>query len=105
MIAGIIEYEGALYRTPNVEKFLGKHREMDKSKVSIHAVPDNITNRADIDRTLSEIEAKLKGISIKDKIVKDEQRPYTHTYRVNVNTVLCAYSQEELDRLKQNYIK
>ena len=71
MTAGIIEYEGVLYRTPNVEKFLGKHREMDKSKVSIHAVPDTITNRADIDRTLSEIEAKLKGTSIKDKIIKD----------------------------------
>ena len=64
------------------------------------------------------LEKKLKklGITLNDiEIIPDEQkeqkqifpeqRPYTHTYRVNVNTVLCAYSQEDLDRLKQNYIK
>jgi hypothetical protein len=105
MTAGIIEYDGVLHRTPNVEKFLGKHREMDKTKVILHLVPEHIINRADIDRALSEIEAKLKGTTIKDRIVKDEPRPYTHTYRVNVNTVLCAYSQEDLDKLKMSYIK
>ena len=63
------------------------------------------------------LEKKLKkmGITMSDiEIISDEPsvkkvnydvRPYTHTYRVNVNTVLCAYSQEDLDKLKMNYIK
>ena len=72
------------------------HMDYPNAKV-IKEVP-NINN---LDREL----LQYKGVQIKEKPVFEGQRPYTHTYRVNVNTILCAYSQEDLDKLKMNYIK
>lgn len=93
MVGCLYELDGEIKAYPNMERLLKK---FPNAKV-IKEV-QNINN---LDREL----LQYKGVQIKEKPVFEGQRPYTHTYRVNVNTILCAYSQEDLDKLKMNYIK
>lgn len=93
MVGCLYELDGEIKAYPNMERLLKK---FPNAKV-IKEV-QNINN---LDREL----LQYKGVQIKEKPVFEGQRPYTHTYRVNVNTVLCAYSQEDLDKLKMSYIK
>ena len=92
MVGCLYELDGEIKAYPNMERLLKK---FPNAKV-IKEV-QNINN---LDREL----LQYKGVQIKEKPVFEGQRPYTHTYRVNVNTILCAYSQEDLDKLKMNYI-
>jgi hypothetical protein len=93
MVGCLYELNGEIKAYPNMERLLKK---FPNAKV-IKEV-QNINN---LDREL----LQYKGVQIKEKPVFEGQRPYTHTCRVNVNTVLCAYSQEDLDKLKMSYIK
>lgn len=91
MVGCIYELNGEVKSYPNMERLLKKFPNATILK--------QIENVKDLDR---EYRAYL-GENIKERRPKEEQRPYTHIYRLNVNTVLCAYSQEDLDKLKKRY--
>ena len=87
MIGCIYELNGEIAAYPNKDRLLKKYPD-----VKILKEVENIN-------LLQQELLKFKGISIKEKQFFQDQRPYTHTYRLNCNTIFCAYSQEELDKL------
>lgn len=89
MIGCLYELNGEIKSYPNIDRLKKKF----PNAVIIKEIPDVSTIGQEL--------LKYKGVVIKDKPIYIEQRPYTHIYRVNSNTVLCAYSQEDLDRLKK----
>lgn len=93
MVGCLYELNGEVKAYPNIDRL--------KKKFPDAKIIKEIENVNDIAREL----LKYNGATFKEKPVFEGQRPYTHTYRVNVNTVLCAYSQEDLDKLKTNYVK
>ena len=91
MIGCLYELNGEVKAYPNIDRLF--------KKFPGARVIKEVHDLNSLDREL----LAYKGIQIKEKPVFEGQRPYTHTYRVNVNTVLCAYSQEELDKLKKSW--
>lgn len=85
-------------RTTKVKKFIEKNK---LSNYKIIYLENPSADFKEVERSLKELENKYLGLGeLKEKPKTEEQRPYTHTYRINRNTVLCAYSQEDLDKLK-----
>jgi hypothetical protein len=100
---GVIIMPDKTVRTTKVLKWLEKNK---PETFSIHYLDPIPSDFKEVEKNLKELENALLGLNpIKEKPVFEGQRPYTHTCRVNVNTVLCAYSQEDLDKLKMSYIK
>jgi hypothetical protein len=100
-LPGVIVMPDKTVRTTKVLKWLEKNK---PNIFSIHYLDPVPADFRDVEKNLKELENTLLGLEpIKEKPVFEGQRPYTHTYRVNVNTVLCAYSQEELDKLKKSW--
>ena len=100
---GIIILQDSIVKTTKVKKWLDKNTPEVFTVKYLDPIP---TDFRDVEKGLKELENTLLGLGpIKEKPAFEGQRPYTHTYRVNVNTILCAYSQEDLDRLKANYNK
>lgn len=99
----IVLSKNEVVKTPKVKKWIDKH---NPTVYKILYLENPSNNFKELEKQLCDMEKKYFGVEISETKPKNtsEQRPYTHTYRVNVNTVLCAYSQEDLDRLKQNYI-
>lgn len=93
MTGCLYELNGEVKAYPNIDRLMKK---FPSAKI-IKEIKDINT----IDQEL----LRYKGISIKEKPKFEEQRPYTYVYRVNCNTVLCAYSQHDLDKLKERYNK
>ena len=91
MIGCLYELNGEVKAYPNIDRLFKKFPGAKIIK-EVHDINS-------LDREL----LQYKGVKIKEKPVFEDQRPYTHVYRVNTNTVLCAYSQEDLDRLKKNW--
>lgn len=91
MVGCLYELNGEVKAYPNIDRLFKKFPNAKIIK-EVHDI-------SSLDREL----LQYKGVKIKEKPVFEDQRPYTHTYRINVNTVLCAYSQEELDKLKKNW--
>lgn len=91
MVGCLYELNGEVKAYPNIDRL--------KKKFPDAKIIKEIENVSDIAREL----LKYNGTILKEKPVFEEQRPYTHTYRVSQNTVLVAYSQEDLDKLKKNW--
>jgi len=91
MIGCLYELNGEIKAYPNVERL--------KKKFPQAVIIKEIQDVSTLDQEL----LKYKGVQVKEKQTGEGQRPYTHTYRINRNTVLCAYSQEDLDQLKRNW--
>ena len=99
----IVLSKNEVVKTPKVKKWIDKH---NPTVYKILYLENPSNNFKELEKQLCDMEKKYFGVEISETKPKNtsEQRQYTHTYRVNVNTILCAYSQEDLDRLKQNYI-
>ena len=54
-------------------------------------------------KTIDQELIKYNGGMIKEKPQQEGLRPCTYQYKVNANTVLMAYTQEDLDKLKKNW--
>lgn len=91
MIGCLYELNGEVKAYPNIDRL--------KKKFHNAKIIKEIDDVSSIDKEL----LKYKGIEIKEKPIVDGPREYTHTYRINKNTVLCAYSEEELNTLKSWY--
>ena len=100
---GIIILPNTIIKTTKVKKWLDKNKPESFSVKYLNPIPSDFK---EVEKSLQALIDQEQGIvKTKEKQIFSEQREYTYTYRVNVNTILCAYSQEDLDRLKQNYIK
>ena len=100
---GIIILPNTIIKTTKVKKWLDKNKPELFSVKYLNPIPSDFK---EVEKSLQALIDQEQGVvKTKETQIFPEQRPYTHTYRVNVNTILCAYSQEDLDRLKQNYIK
>lgn len=91
MTGCLYKLNGEVRAYPNIDRLKKKHPDAEIIK--------EVENVNNIAREL----LAYNGATFKEQQIFPEQRPYTHTYRVNQNTVLCAYSQEELDKLKKNW--
>lgn len=91
MIGCLYELNGKVKAYPNIDRLKKKFPE---AKI--------IKEIKDINTIASEL-LKYQGIEIKEKPITGEQRDYPFEYRVNTNTVLMAYTEEDLNKLKKWY--
>lgn len=99
----VIKFKANFYKVEKPNKFFNKHREMENDNVEFHYIDENITGMQEIAKALQKLEDSLKGIIREEKPKQEELRSCTYQYRVNANTVLMAYTQEDLDKLKKNW--
>ena len=97
---GIIISPAGIVKTTKVKKWLDKNRISNYTVKYLDPIPEDFRL---VEKSLQDMIDKEQGVTRKEKPVFEDQRPYTHVYRVNSNTVLCAYSQEDLDALKKNW--
>lgn len=97
---GIIILPNGIVKTTKVKKWVDKNNPDNYTVKYLDPIPKDFRL---VEKSLQDMIDKEQGITRKEKPVFEDQRPYTHIYRVNTNTVLCAYSQDDLDRLKKNW--
>lgn len=86
-------------RTTKVKKFIEKNKLTDYKVIYL----DNpSSNFKEVERSLKELENKYLGIEPpKEKPKQEGLRDYPYQYRINRNTVLMAYTEEDLNKLKK----
>lgn len=89
MVGCLYELNGEVKAYPNIDRLKKKFPD---AKI-IKEIPDVSTIASEL--------LKYQGISIKEKPRQDGLRECTHTFRIGPNTILCAYSEEDLNKLKQ----
>lgn len=98
---GIIILTNNIVKTTKVKKWLDKNKPESFTVKYLDPIPADFK---EVEKGLQALIDQEQGIvKTKEQQIFPEQRPYTHTYRVNQNTVLVAYSQEDLDKLKKNW--
>ena len=98
---GIIILPNTIIKTTKVKKWLDKNKPESFSVKYLNPIPSDFK---EVEKSLQALIDQEQGIvKTKEQQIFPEQRPYIHTYRVNQNTVLAAYSQEDLDKLKKNW--
>ena len=88
MVGCLYELNGEVKAYPNVDRL--------KKKFPEAKIIKEIEDIKTIDQEL----LKYKGISIKEKPKTEGLRECPYQYRVNRNTVLMAYTEEDLNKLK-----
>lgn len=94
----VVEYNNEFFKVEKPKNFFNKHREMENENVKFHYIDETITGMKEVAIALRDLEDKLKGITRTAK--QPEQREYPFKYRVNANTVLMAYTEKDLNKLK-----
>ena len=95
----VVEFNEEFFKVDKPEKFFNRHREMENDSVIIRYIDENITDRREIAIALRDLEDSLKGIVRVNK-QQEGLRECPFKYRVNANTVLMAYTEEDLNKLK-----
>lgn len=93
---GIIIIGEKIIKTSKIKKYIEKN---NINNYIIQYVENPSDNFAELNKQMQSLEDKYIGREQKQKQLFQDQRPYTHTYRLNCNTIFCAYSQEELNEL------
>ena len=91
MIGCLYELNGEVKAYPNIDRL--------KKKFPEAKIIKEIEDIKTIDQEL----IKYNGGTIKEKPQQEGLRCCAYQYRVNANTVLMAYTQEDLDKLKKNW--
>jgi len=89
MIGCLYELNGEVKAYPNIDRL--------KKKFPEAKIIKEIEDVKTIDQEL----IKYKGGIIKEKPQQEGLRPCPYQYRVNANTILSAYTEEDLEKLKQ----
>lgn len=98
----VIKFNNEFFKVEKPKKFFNRHREMENDNVEFHYIDETITGMQNIAIALRDLEDSLKGTKREIKVQEGLQEcPFK--YRVNANTVLEAYTQEDLDKLKKNW--
>lgn len=88
-------------RTTKVKKFIEKNK---ITNYKILYLEEQHSDFKEIERALKALENNYLGIAPpKEKPKQEGLRECPFKYRVNANTVLEAYTQEDLDWLKNNW--
>ena len=96
---GIIITNNKVTRTTKVKKFIEKNKLTDYKIVYLDNPPSDFK---ELERDLKNLENNYLGLDpIKEKPKQDDPITYKYSYRVNVNTVLLAHTEEDLERLKK----
>lgn len=96
---GIIIYGGKIAKTSKVKGYIEKHKLENFSIIYIENPSEDFS---ELNKQLQELENKCKGIDPpKEKPKQDGLREHIYKYRINTNTVLEAYTKEDLDKLKK----
>lgn len=86
-------------RTTKVKKFI------QKNKLTLYSVlylDKECKDFKEVERALKEMEANYLGEEPpKQKPKQEGPREYPYQYRINQNTVLMAYTEEDLSKLKK----
>lgn len=99
----VVKFNNEYYKVEKPKKFFNKHREMENENVEIHYIDSNISGMKEVALALQTLEDSLKGIT-RIKQVQDEL-VFPYKYRININTVLEACSEEDLNNLKKNWVE
>ena len=99
----VIKFKANFYKVEKPNKFFNKHREMENDNVEFHYIDENITGMQEIAKALQKLEDSLKGIIREEKPQQEGLRSYPYQYRINRNTVLMAYTEEDLNKLKKSW--
>ncbi len=91
MVGCLYELNGEVKAYPNVDRLRKKFPEA--------IIIKEITDVSTIDQEL----IKYKGGTIKEKPKQEGLRECPYKYRVNANTVLAAYTEEDLNKLKKSW--
>lgn len=98
---GVIKYEDKISSSSKVKSFIEKRKITD---YEVFYIDSPSTDFKILNRQLQELLNKHEGKEPpKEKPKQEELRSCTYQYRVNANTVLMAYTQEDLDKLKKNW--
>lgn len=100
-VPGIIIVQNKVIRTTKVKKYIEKNKLINYKVVYLENPPEDFRI---VERLLKELENKHLGLGeLKEKPQQEGLRPCPYQYRVNANTILMAYTQEDLDKLKKNW--
>ena len=95
---GIIIVDDKVSRTTKVKKFVEKNK---LTSYQIIYLEKECKDFKEVERALKELEANYLGETPpKEKPKPEGLRECPFKYRVNTNTVLEAFTQEDLDKLK-----
>ena len=98
---GIIKYEGKISSSSKVKSFIEKRK---ITNYEVFYIDNPSADFKILNRQLQELLNKYEGKEPpKEKPKQEGLRECPFKYRVNANTVLEAYTQEDLDRLKKNW--
>lgn len=98
---GIVIYEGKTTRTTKVKKFVQKNQIKEYNVIYLENPSSDFK---EVERALKELENNYLGLgSLKEKPKVEKDTPYQYEYRINANTVLCAYNEEQFNLLKKWY--
>lgn len=89
MTGCLYELNGEIKAYPNIERLKKKfpNAKIIKLVEDISMLPVELLN--------------YQGVSIKEKPKQEGPREYPYQYRINKNTVLMAYTEEDLNKLKK----
>ena len=99
---GIIITLDSVSRTTKVKKFIEKNKISDYKIIYLDPIPDDFRL---VEKELKKLENKIKGIETVEKTIVDQPyvREAPYKYRLNVNTILSAYNEKDLEELKKRY--
>lgn len=96
---GIVITDGNINKTSKVKNYIEKNK---IKQFSIRYVENPSDNFAELNRQLQELENECKGIDPpKEKPKQEGLRECPYKYRINANTVLEAYTEDDLNLLKK----
>lgn len=98
----VIKFNGEFFKVERPKKFFNRHREMENDNVEFHYIDETISGMQEIAIALRDLEDSLKGIKREPKQL-DSLRECPYKYRVSFNTVLEAYTEEDLNKLKKSW--
>ena len=98
-LPGIVIYDNKVVKTSKIKSYIEKKKLSNYTVIYIDAPSEDFKI---LNRQLQELENKYLNIDPpKCKPKQDSSREYPYEYRINVNTILKEYSQEDLNNLKK----
>lgn len=94
----VVKINGTTHKVEKPKNFFNKHRELNLNQIEIYYIDESISGMKEIAIALRDLEDSLNGIKREQKQT-ETLRECPFVYRLNCNTIFCAYSQEELDKL------
>lgn len=98
---GIVIYNNKVTPTSKVKKFIEKNQ---LKEYSLKYVENPSPDFKILNKQLQDLVDEHLGIQrIKKPEIPKNNSEYEYTFRLNSNSVLCAHSKEDLDKLKKWY--